>query len=361
VPAAVEPGGSFLGFFRKRWWASAIGLLLISFVGYNFFSPDNSRTIASEDNNAVNKNNTIKTANAPVVSSIETPQKSDNNSDISSAISFNGKAQNGTTWGGGAEQTNNKRNPEKSIAAAANTETPQNIADDSQKNNIQINDNDFVINSISASPNASGPAFVPSENFGAPRGNLGGNDLTCMAYSPLYLNPASDGVYGVSLYYNGLYSLSENERSLEFGNSPFVSEFNAGIYLDAAANFKIGFEIGRESFGHIYTSDATGQSEFYDQKPLIFCLGVGARYEMNYLEFMGARPFVHASYASTELGHLGRGTIGVEYITPQRLFFGGRLGINVGLEGSMMLYETRDSKWLTAKKNGIVLGGAIHF
>jgi hypothetical protein len=358
VPAGATAGAEsgFFGILRKRWWASAIGLLLITFVGYNLLDSENNTTIAADKSKPSKSKATRASEKVPFVSSMAVaPQKSNaeentaqpnntspaNNSNISVV---SGLAQTGTTWGDPDDEKTNEATPAQNDKAS-----PQN------------SQNIIAFNTISASANAEGPVFMPSQYFGAGRGDFSGCDRHPPEYSPMLSAITPEKTYGISLYYNGLYSISEAELNLDEGNSPFVSEFNAGIFLDATTNFKLGFEIGYESFGHIYTSDALAQNETYDQKPLIFCLGVGARHEMSYLDFHGARPFIHASYASTELGHLGRCMVGLEYIIPQRLFFGGKLGISAGYEGSMLLYETRDSKWLTAGKNGLIIGGSIHF
>ncbi|MFP4528258.1 MAG: hypothetical protein ACLFQX_06885 [Candidatus Kapaibacterium sp.] len=343
--AAGGSGAAVFGFLRRNWWVSAIGLLLISFVGYNLTTGDDAPNLASE-NIAPTRSIAMASDNsAPTVSSIaEEPAITQSAPAVASISADNNPGAAKTSAG----------NPE-SVSPAGNHASAEVIPAD-----FESADNDIVkpFNIITAS-NAQSNGFIPEDNFGIAQSGFQGAERRAEAYSPLMLSIRPDKNHGVSLYYNGMYSVSAAEMNLDYGNTPFVSEYNAGIYFSAADNLKVGFEFGRESFGHIYTDGTDAQQ--YEQQPLILCLGVGARYQFSQLEIVGIRPFAHMSYASTELGHLGRGTVGVEFVSPQKILLGCRVGVTAGFQGSLMLYETLDSKWLTSKKNGLIIGGSLHF
>ncbi|MAT40497.1 MAG: hypothetical protein CL946_12950 [Ectothiorhodospiraceae bacterium] len=149
---------------------------------------------------------------------------------------------------------------------------------------------------------------------------------------------------------------SNRDSKLGVGAQDFMN-MRGGIFYRLSENHLIGLEAGKENFPQLFSGKyAPGRTVSYDQNPTKVWITAAYRYQTGELSMIpGLRGFLQTNAGGAlELGGLGRGIVGVQYDLAPGLL------IQVGAEGSMLIYEFQDT-WFTTSKYGLNYGFALQF
>ena len=136
---------------------------------------------------------------------------------------------------------------------------------------------------------------------------------------------------------------------------PIFSNISLATMIKIADNHKLGFEFGQEQFSQVFTNIENNSTVRYEQNPMVFWMGFAYQYEMDKQEFLfGGQPFGHLFIGSTEIGPLSKAILGLQYITESGI------GVSLGIEGSLLLYENQKIRY-TTKKLGFTYGLSYSF
>lgn len=175
-------------------------------------------------------------------------------------------------------------------------------------------------------------------------------------YKPLiYSSKSIDNRYSLQL--RGIQGKSFPETGLPVPSQPFFTNMSLGAYYRLSDNIKIGMEAGEEPFGQIFNNKEGNLQYEYVQNPMLFWAGIGIKGIMDYsIKFLGgAHPYAEVLLGGTELGPTGKTLIGLQYISSET-----GIGIIIGAEGTLLMYQNQSS-WYNTKKIGFTYGMTFHF
>lgn len=127
-----------------------------------------------------------------------------------------------------------------------------------------------------------------------------------------------------------------------------------GMYIFPGSEHLVGIEAGAENFSQVFTTKVSGVEETYEQNPTYGFVGVSYRF-MPYVGFAEYfRPFIHVTAGATEVGPMGKASLGVSY-QPETM-------IELMLGGDMSaLYYPTSKDWQISRKAGFTFGAGIKF
>ncbi len=369
APVAVQTVSKFQAFVSRAWLPvlSAVVASLITTVVVN---------------NMINQEGTkanMASKNIPVVSSYEdlsiensTKSGATNPADADIASSNNminiNMLNNSTPVAGGVNNSGSAGGVAAMESKASTTAfEPDNIAFNSYISTDNVNSDNLnsdlaSINNINNSSFA-GPGVKASMYSPASSGQR--------IYAPQSISTSPSEFGGSFLPYRAkgyrLMARFNNARSTGPGSdlpSSFDSQFSAFEnisigFLAGDGDWKLGIEVGQESFAQSFQSEDCGILYNVEQNPLIFWGAIVASYENADLKLYDIQPFIQVSAGGSELGPLGRGIIGLQYITP-RAFYGAKLGLRLGFESARLWYQNQN-EFNSSDRSGINFGMSLHF
>jgi len=145
---------------------------------------------------------------------------------------------------------------------------------------------------------------------------------------------------------------------LDNQQNQFLSNFTISAFTPLSENWQLGLEAGQESFPMSFWDIDETDNYLYkiEQNPSLIWAGLGFKYKWNeYIEFLAnSQPFAHLTIASTSVGPLFRGSLGIQFVSDNGF------GIIFGIDGSSLIYQN-ESKLYTSNKFGLSYGMFMQF
>lgn len=190
---------------------------------------------------------------------------------------------------------------------------------------------------IESMMNASQPAFAANQiyRYSVNHGMNAASD----SYSPLPIIVNNDAPKKITLQARGLIGESYSIGSNNQVNSALDAKTSFGVYLKSWGNLSIGFEVGSEAFAMEdrtaeYLNNTQGLIDpGFAPNRSVFWYGLGARYEINELEFLNVKPYGQALIGNSEHGMMGKGSLGLQWDVSNAFSLG------AGVEGTLIRYQ----------------------
>ncbi len=327
APVAVQTISKFHAFVSKTWLPvlSAVIASLITTVVVN---------------DVINQENTTAEAaskNIPVVSSIDnssTDNSSFDNVSLDNSLIGNNIAADAKPNAAGVINNSGSENN----AAAAETDETAPVFASNETNTNESNVNEMTIASIGNSSFAGSgnraSMYIPATSR---QSMLTGQNINISNRFADSFQPYEAKGYSVTARFNNARPAGPGSDLATHNAGQFSALENFSIgFIAGGGDIKFGFEIGQEAFAQGFRSKDGGVLYNIEQNPLIFWGAILARYQNENFKFYDIQPFIQASLGGSELGPLGRGIIGAEFITP-RAFYGTKLGIQLGYESALLM------------------------
>lgn len=127
-----------------------------------------------------------------------------------------------------------------------------------------------------------------------------------------------------------------------------------GMYIFPGGEHLVGIEAGAENFSQVFTTTVSGVEETYEQNPTYGFVGASYRF-MPYVGFAEYfRPFIHVTAGATEVGPMGKASLGLSY-QPETM-----IELLLGWDMSVLYYPT-SKDWQISRKAGFTFGAGLKF
>lgn len=178
------------------------------------------------------------------------------------------------------------------------------------------------------------------------------------------LNPIGNPEGNYSIYLRGITHGSFPSSRVEPRAEPVFSYMSVGIFRSFRSlvsedgiieDMKFGIDFGQEPFYQQFYARRSDHTNVVVQNPMIFWCAVACRVEFKGADLMyGIKPYSQIEIGGTNMGPLAKVQLGLQY------HISNAIGLNVGLEGSSLLFYNKP-EWYSSEKFNIVYGMSIKF
>ncbi len=159
-----------------------------------------------------------------------------------------------------------------------------------------------------------------------------------------------------SLYVRGMSAKSFPATDMPTTSDPLFTNMSIGTYIHNNKNVQFGIELGQESYTQVFENIEDGVKYQYMKTPVVFWGALGAILISDKVDFLaGTQPYAQFIIGGSTQGLIGKTIAGIQMNSTDM-----GIGILLGVEGSVLLYQNQKI-WYSTRKLGFTFGTSIHF
>lgn len=333
----------------KSYIKYAAALFFIGLVSYLFVSNtdkdekiDNLQKQITALSDMINNNVSID-VNAPKGESFAVPTNANQNVPVMTSEENHNSNINSYK----SNQYNNKNSIDKELAK---------VTDNTNINSIHQGNDGFIL-----------PISMVSTHSAQFNHNINSFQSEKMPFSinkHINLNPIGNTEGNYSIYLRGITHGAFPSSRVEPRAEPVFSYMSFGIFRTFRSlvsedgiieDLKFGIDFGQEPFYQQFYARRSDHTNVVVQNPMIFWCAVACRVEFKSADYMyEIKPYSQIEIGGTNMGPLAKAQVGLQYNISNAI------GLNVGLEGSSLLFYNKP-EWYSSEKFNVVYGMSIKF